>query len=147
VAPVDLLVVPGNHDRELTTWLRVWCEDAYRDAPDVAIHHHESGRVYVRHGACLIGVTHGDTAKAAQLPGLMADEAPDQADVWHRHWIIGHLHRYEVSERAGGSITTAPAMTRPNPWALQHFGHGRRAAVALAYHADRGHCATFVERP
>lgn len=147
IAEVDLIIVPGNHDRELTAWLHSMCELAFGDAPDVRILSDRSGRVYVRHGSVLLGVTHGDTARAPTLPGIMAEEAPDQGGVRHRHWVIGHLHKYEVASRPGASVTTAPALAKPSPWALQNFGPGDRSAVALCYHAEAGHVATLIARP
>lgn len=144
VAPVDLLVVPGNHDRHLTSFLQVWCETQYADAPDVRVISDRSGRVYVRHGACCIGVTHGDTAKPGTLPGLMMEEA-DLAGVRHRHWITGHLHRYEVAARTGASVTIAPSVASATPWAEQNFGRGDRSSLVLCYHRDHGHVATLRE--
>lgn len=144
VAPVDLLIVPGNHDRHLTSFLEAWCRSQYAAAPDVRILSHRSGRVYVRHGACCIGVTHGDTARGATLPGLMMEEA-DLTGVRHRHWVTGHLHRYEVAARPGASVTIAPSVASATPWAEQNFGRGDRSSLVLCYHADHGHVATLRE--
>lgn len=144
VAPVDLLIVPGNHDRHLTSFLEAWCRSQYAAAPDVRILAHPSGRVYVRHGSALIGVTHGDTAKPGTLPGLMMEEA-DLSGVRHRYWVTGHLHRYEVGSRPGASVTIAPSVASPTPWALQNFGTGDRSSLVLCYHAESGHVATLRE--
>jgi len=148
VCPVRLVVVPGNHDRLLTTWLAVALDATFADAPDVTIYDAPpGGRVYMRHGACLLGFCHGDGAKPEKLPGLMADEAPDQHGVRHRHWITGHRHVYEVRSQPGGDVTTAPSIARGSAWEAMHFGgEGKRAAVALYYDAVDGHVGSAVVR-
>ena len=103
-APVDLIFCPSNHD-----WLTGWCLARevgawFRNAPDVTATDYnlsEKHRKYYRFESNLIGITHGDGAKEADLYPLMMTEArPHIADCSHRYWYVHHLH-HKIRKQAG----------------------------------------------
>ena len=103
-APVDLVFCPSNHD-----WLMGWClarEVAawFRNAPDVTATEYnlsELHRKYYRFEGNLIGLTHGDGAKEADLYPLMMTEARAHiSDCLHRYWYVHHLH-HKIRKQAG----------------------------------------------
>tara|TARA_R110000764_G_scaffold177642_4_gene263848 strand:- start:1558 stop:2754 length:1197 start_codon:yes stop_codon:yes gene_type:complete len=103
-APVDLVFCPSNHD-----WLMGWCLARevgawFRNAPDVTATEYnlsELHRKYYRFENNLIGITHGDGAKEADLYPLMMTEArPHIADCTHRYWYVHHLH-HKIRKQAG----------------------------------------------
>ena len=103
-APVDLIFCPSNHD-----WLMGWCLARevgawFRNAPDVTATEYnlsELHRKYYRFESNLIGITHGDGAKEADLYPLMMTEArPHIADCTHRYWYVHHLH-HKIRKQAG----------------------------------------------
>lgn len=106
VAPVTVLYCPSNHDWftgfALARAVRAW----FRDCPEVSAsayntsHNH---RKYFRYGANLLGFTHGDGAKEADLPALMLDEVPQHLDGGRRrYWYLHHLH-HKIGKRGRGS--------------------------------------------
>jgi hypothetical protein len=103
-APVDLVYCPSNHD-----WLMGWCLAQqlgawFRNAPDVTATEYnlsELHRKYYRFEGNLIGLTHGDGAKEADLYPLMMTEARAHiSDCNHRYWYVHHLH-HKIRKQAG----------------------------------------------
>lgn len=93
IAPVRVVYNPSNHDYTngffLADSISAWFRNFESVQFDVSIRH----RKYFSYGKNLIGTTHGDGAKTADLPFLMAQEA---AHLWaesiHRYFFIHHYH-------------------------------------------------------
>lgn len=93
---VQVVFNPSNHDWVLgftiAQFLRAW----YRDHPNVDISEYgvsERHRKYVRFGSNLIGLTHGDGAREADLAQIMMVEArPHIAETRHLYWYVHHYH-------------------------------------------------------
>lgn len=103
-APVDLIFCPSNHD-----WVMGWCLARevgawFRNAPDVTATEYnmsEIHRKYYRFGNNLIGLTHGDGAKEADLYPLMMTEAREHvSDCPHKYIYVHHFH-HKVRKQAG----------------------------------------------
>ena len=103
-APVDLIFCPSNHD-----WIMGWCLARevgawFRNAPDVTATEYnmsEIHRKYYRFGNNLIGLTHGDGAKEADLYPLMMTEAREHvSDCPHKYIYVHHFH-HKVRKQAG----------------------------------------------
>lgn len=96
VAPVDLIYCPSNHDW-LSGWtlaqtVGVWFQSDER-VTATEYNLSELHRKYYRYGENLIGVTHGDGAKEADLYPLMVTEARAHiSDCEHRYWYVHHFH-------------------------------------------------------
>ena len=93
---VDLIYCPSNHD-----WLMGWAlansiGTWFRDHPNVQSNEYslsEMHRKYYRYENNLIGLTHGDGAKEADLYALMMTEARSHvSDAQHRYWYLHHFH-------------------------------------------------------
>jgi hypothetical protein len=93
---VDLIYCPSNHDWmmgwALANSIGVW----FRHHPNVAASEYnlsQAHRKYYRYERNLIGLTHGDGAKEADLYPLMMTEARSHvSDCVHRYWYLHHLH-------------------------------------------------------
>ena len=146
VAPVEVIAIPGNHDRMVTTVVGVLLRHLMQGSSRVKVHTcGEAGRIYLRHGSVLLGFRHGDGAREGELPGIMADEAPDQGGVRWRYWIEGHRHHTATVQKAGGTIMRAPAMATASGWEAFNFGSHHRAAHVHAYGAGSGYLGTICE--
>jgi hypothetical protein len=80
VAPVDVLIVPGNHDRERMFYAGAALECWYHGSPNVLVDNGAQLRKYYSLGKNLIGFTHGSEEKFTMLPGIMAHEVPQLCD-------------------------------------------------------------------
>lgn len=157
VAPVEVMFIPGNHDRQnaeaLCRTLRAW----YRLDDSVTVDVGPKPRKYVHYGRTLIGFTHGDCENLRDLPTRMADEAP--ADAWiqvqgsggTKEFHIGHLHKKKVTTHTsvdtfGGTLVrTLPSLSATDAWHFrQGYVKGLKAAMSFVYSRSEGLVAEFT---
>lgn len=122
-APVDVVVVQGNHDWERVFYAGVVLEARYANCENVTIDNSPTPRKYYRYYRNLIGMTHGSEEKHVDLPMIMAQERPvDWAETKYREFHIGHLHhnktRSFISEqdRIGVKVRILRSLTGNDSW-------------------------------
>jgi hypothetical protein len=144
--PIDVVVVPSNHDAMAMIGLGHALRIAYQNTPQVQVHHTDDARAYIKYGRNLLGFTHGHTANPANLPRYMADEAFRLwAECPFRYWITGHLHHakhkqdLEVDSH-GVHILQGPSISLTDKW---HEDNGwtlaQKALAGYTFHAEYGH--------
>jgi hypothetical protein len=146
VAPVELLWVPGNHDRETSYYMCKVLEAWYNDHKDVNINISPQERKYVHYGATLLGFTHGDEEKHHDLPSIMAGEEKKKwASTIHREWHLGHYHkkketRYNACDTYNGvQVTILPSLSGTDKWHFQKgYVNNVRSAIAYLWNYERG---------
>jgi len=147
IAPVDVLVVPGNHDRERTFYLGCVLEAWYHNSMEVTVDNSPELRKYVKYGNSLLGFTHGSEEKHDYLESIMIRERPqDFTDTTHREWHLGHFHKkretkYIAGDTHGGTqVKILPSLSGTDAW---HYSkgwvHGVRAAEAYLWHKEDGY--------
>lgn len=144
VADVELVVIPGNHDRILASAVMLALAQRYRESERVDVRVHHSTRAYLRWGACLLGFEHGDGPKVGDLGPLMASE---QASAWgatrHRFWTVGHLHSVHEREVNGVHVLQAPSLAGADRWHHRKgYTTSTRAMRAYLYDKAEGMVAT-----
>ena len=154
LAPVDIVIVPGNHDPERSYYLGEVLAAWYRNCADVQVDNAPLHRKYIRHGRCLVGFTHGSGARVEQLPLLMAQEVPELwAATEYREVHIGHLHHSQVkayqqeTEHAGVRVVTIPSLAAPSAWTANSGYHALREACSFIWNEKRGRVATLHYHP
>lgn len=151
IAPVDVLIVPGNHDQVSCFLLGDALECRFHNYEDVQIDNRASLRKYYEWGLTLLGFTHGNEEKQDALPSLMAGE---QRDAWGRtrfaEWHTGHQHRRKevrfisTNEDRGAVIRQLPSLSATDAWHAKRGYTGQQlGAQAHIYMRDRGHRAFF----
>lgn len=152
LAPVDVQVIPGNHDEQtcfsLGHALMCW----YHEAKNVDVDYSLAPRKYYRYGVNLFGATHGKDTKHKQLPGLMSHEAKqDWAKCWNYEYDTGHLHHRKSfrpnqhEEIEGVLVRVNPALCPPDLYHVRHgYTRSLRSAVARAYSRERGFAAEYA---
>ena len=137
-APTTVYLVPGNHDRVLTYALQLALALRFERDGRVTVDTGATHRKYVEWGACLIGLTHGDTGRK-RLPSLMQVE---QREAWGRarvrEWHHGHLHREaQTVTEAGVTIREHLALCPPDGWhAREGYVGSPRGMDSYLYHRD-----------
>lgn len=131
LGPVTVLLVPGNHDPEVSQAVARYLYAWYRHDGSIRVDTSPNPRKYHRHGKVLLGFTHGDSEKASQLPLIMADEAgQDWADTQWREWHLGHIHKAKeymgltTDEQRGVRVRHLSSLTGLDAW---HHKMGYRA--------------------
>jgi hypothetical protein len=118
VAPVDVRVVPGNHDRR-TAELYYWAlQRKYSEIDDIDVQGGASEMQFCRYGQNLLGWTHGDRVKGGEtkrnewLSAQLLHGATDLVSgASHFFVLLGHLHY--VAEKDSGVHTLQGGSTAP----------------------------------
>ena len=140
VAPVDVMVVPGNHDRQTAFTLGDSLACYFRNTKHVEVDNAPSVRKYRQHGTNMLLYTHGNAGKLKELPLLMATEQPKMfGDTRVREAHTGHLHGERVEEIRGVKYRVSPALCDPDAWhsEMQYTGN-LLASDAYVFHATEG---------
>jgi hypothetical protein len=146
VAPVKVIVVPGNHDRQSAFTLgRVW-QAYYHNDRNVEVDCSASPYKFHHYGVNLLGFEHGHSVNANRLAALMANETrlKGWSEARYCEWHLGDQHRKgsgkpSTFEEQGVSVEYLPGLTPPNEWhRLKGFNWQKRAGMAFVWDHDRG---------
>ncbi len=150
IAPVEVLVVPGNHDNQTMFYLGDSLESWYRSSELVSVNNAPTQRKYVNYGVNLVGFTHGNEEKHADLPLIMASE---QRDLWaktmYREFHLGHFHKskamkfVDVDEFPGCKVRIIPSLSGSDAWHNAKGYMSMKSAEAFLYHKDDGLVANY----
>jgi len=150
LAPVDIVAVESNHDRQGTFWLGKVLEAYFHRTPGVTVDATRAPNKYYVYGQTLLGLQHGDKIKPDALAVLMATEAPDAwAQTRYREWLRGHIHYaagmyYPSTETHGVSVRVIPALCPPDQYhLLRGYVGGHRAAEVVYYNRKYGPSGSF----
>lgn len=145
IAPVDVVVIPGNHDEATMFTLGEVIDAYYHTTNIVTVSNSPKLRKYYQYGKNMIMFTHGDKEKIAEL-GLIA--AHEEAKMWgntiYREVHIGHFHKQKTinyatsDEYPGFKIRILPSLSSTDAW---HYGKGflsQHAAKAFLWDFERG---------
>jgi hypothetical protein len=154
VAPVDIVVIPGNHDELTAFHLGHVLEARYDGDARVKINNSARLRKYYDYGVNLFGFAHGHAEKVNELPLLMAREVPE---LWarcpSREWHIGHKHiaekktwrempAYDATQDLfsdkGVRVRRLMSMSAHDAWHTQNAYTDRRACDAFIFHRTAG---------
>jgi len=140
VAPVKVIIVPGNHDIERTFYLGEFLGAFFKGFKTVSIDNAATARKYHAVGNTLLCFTHGDKIKLNQLTRIAQVE---QRELWGKtvycEWHLGHLHRESSIEEGGVIARVIPSLSPPDAW---HSNSGyvtsNRCAQAFLYDKNKG---------
>jgi hypothetical protein len=144
VAPVDVVIVPGNHDEERTFYLGEYLDAWYINNPQVNIDNRAMKRKYYAWGKTLLGLTHGYYEPTVQLASLMAHEQPGLwAKSTVREWHLGDKHhKKDLEEKTeelnnGVVVRLLRSLSAPSTWAFDKgFVGSARQAEGFLWHPD-----------
>lgn len=129
----------GNHDPHQAYMLSLALDALFSNEPRVQVEMTPSSFYYFRFGKTLIGSTHGDGAKLADLPLIMASDVPHDwaASTW-RVWHCGHFHHDQLKDHPGCTVETHRTLATNDAW-HRHAGYrSGRDMKAVIYHREHG---------
>ncbi len=139
-APVDIIVVPGNHDWEVMFYAGDVIDAWYKENKNITVDNTSSPRKYYHYGNMGALFTHGDKEKMADLPLIFADEEPE---IWlkakHKEVYTGHLHKETVNEYRGVKVRHLPSICPTDTWVRQNGWRHTRAAQAHIWNKEKGY--------
>ena len=116
-APVQVVVISGNHDFERMFYAGDVIKGWYRNDKNVVVDNSMDSRKYVEYGVNMIMYTHGDKEKPSEMPLIMATEQPEMfARCTVREVHCGHLHKEMVNEYRGIKVRFIPSICANDDW-------------------------------
>lgn len=151
IAPVTVLVIPGNHDEQRSFYLGDVLEVAFEYHPSIIVDNSPTRRKYFRWGNTLIGFAHGKDETERDLPLIMAQEAKDEwSQTQWAEFHIGHYHHTRtriytpVDERNGVKVRLLPSLAAPDAWHISKgYTHATRSAMGICWSKTQGMVGDF----
>lgn len=157
LAPVDILVVPGNHDREKTFCLGEVLDARFTNNHNINVMNDPDLYSYYRWGKVLLGFVHGDNhtsdKKRAELPQTMSTDRPvDWSETVWREWHLGHFHseaedvwHYRKAKQIRDlTVRVLPSLSSTDAWHREQGYASPIAAECHLYHKDKGRWGYLV---
>ena len=139
-APVELFVIPGNHDRYSATLVRAALAGWFSKVDDVTVHVSPSNRQYMVYGNSLITFIHGDIGSVKDWPAIVAGEVPVLWGLTEWRFIFtGHLHtERELPTYGNVTVYRMPSLAGNDAWHERKGYKSRKALVGYMVSLDRG---------
>jgi hypothetical protein len=138
---VTVRINPGNHDGITALMLAEMLALLYENEPRVTVSTSPNPYWFHGFGANLIGTTHGDGAKGANLPLLMAVDAPAMwlaSEHGSRVWFVGHVHHKDVKDHPGVTVEYCRTLAAPDIWSHASGYRSKRSMEAVTFHRQDG---------
>lgn len=106
VAPVEVKVIPGNHDFQKSFYLGEVLEAYFYNNENVVVDNSPRTRKYVKWGKCLLGFAHGnrkDEGETRLLSNMKNECAKEWGETLYREWHCGDIHHYKEIKQRGSS--------------------------------------------
>ena len=139
-APVDVVVVQGNHDYERMFYAGEYLRAFFKNDDRVDVDNNFDSRKYYKYGVNLIMFTHGDKEKPAEMPLIMATEQPMLfAQSKFREVHCGHKHKEQVDEYRGIKVRFIPSICGNDAWHKMMGYEAKRTGQAHIWSKERGY--------
>ena len=139
IAPVDVVVISGNHDYERMYYAGDVISGWFRNDPNVTVDNSDEPRKYYQYGVNMIMFTHGDSEKPADMPLIMATEQPEMfAATSHREAHCGHFHKEQVNEYRGIKVRFIPSICPNDAWHKKMGYAAKRTGQAYIWSKANG---------
>ena len=135
-APVDVVVVQGNHDFERMFYVGEVLDAMYHNNKNVTVDNSLDVRKYYEYGTNMIMFTHGDKEKTQELPLLIATDLPGFL-VLLLH--CGHKHKEMLNEYMGTKVRFIPSICGNDAWhKTQGYVGTLRCGQGFIWNKNRG---------
>ena len=139
-APVDVIVIQGNHDYERMFYAGEFLRAFFLNDERVLVDNNYESRKYYEYGTNMIMFTHGDKEKPAEMPLIMATEEPEMfARTQHREVHCGHLHKEMINEYRGIKVRFIPSICGNDEWHKMKGYEAKRTGQAHIWNKERGY--------
>ena len=119
IAPVRVVVVPGNHDRLSALHLGDSVQQRFYNYKDVTVENEPSPRKYYQWGDVMLMWAHeaGVKRQREDYPLLMATEQPRMFGATRFHEAhLGDIHQVRLEEQHGVRVRVLPSLCPPDEW-------------------------------
>ena len=146
VADVHFTFNPSNHDYQSGFFLADVIQTYFQNNKNITFDCSIAHRKGYRYGSNLIGTTHGDGAKQADLPLLMAQEFPiEWSKTKHRYVYTHHVHHKQSKDYAGVTVESLRSPSATDSWHHRKgFQHAPQAVEGFIHHYKNGQIARLT---
>lgn len=151
IAPVDIVIVPGNHDSTVSFMLGEILDAFYFNNENVTVFNSPKPRKYYRYGLVGLQLTHGDEEKHEALGMIFANQEPNiWASTKYRFCQLGHFHKNKkinyvsVDEHPGFQIQILPTLSSATAWADKKGYSSLKQAKAFLFDKEKGQIGEFT---
>jgi len=143
IADVYVQYDPSNHDYMSGFFLADTISSWFSNSKQVTFNTSVSHRKYFRYHNNLIGTTHGDGAKEADLPLLMAHESgKDWSECKHKYFYTHHIHHKKSKDYMGVTIESMRSPSGPDSYHHKNgYQHSPKGIDAFIHHPTDGQIA------
>lgn len=136
---VEVFITPGNHNPNSAGMIAMILEAFYTNEPRVKIEDSPGVYYYRQFGNNLIGITHGDKVKPADLPSIMATDMPKEwGATEHRFWWTGHIHHTRHQEYRGCFVESFNTLAASDAWHHASGYRSKRQMQRIDLHIEDG---------
>ena len=146
IAPVHFTFNPSNHDYQSGFFLADVIQTYFRNNKEITFDCSIAHRKAYSFGNNLIGTTHGDGAKHADLPLLMATEFPvEWSKTKHRYVYTHHVHHKFSKDFIGLCVESLRSPSGTDSWHHKKgFQHAPKAVEGFIHHRENGQIARLT---
>lgn len=139
IAPVDIIMVPGNHDMTRVFYLGEILQGWYHNDANVTVDNSMEDFKYYLHGNTMIMYEHGEL-KPSEYPLIMAESRPD---LWaaskYREVHTGHFHKEMVlDEYRTVKVRFIPSLAPNSAWESKKGYKNLKCAQAFRWSKEHG---------
>ena len=146
VCPVQVFVVPGNHDYYTSALLRAALIGWFHKAENVEIVENLSTRQTFLYGKNLITFVHGDDGNVKDYASIIAGESPKMWGKSEQRFIFtGHLHtERELPQFGNITVYRMPSLAGTDDWHHRKGYKSRKALIGYVLDKEDGVVATEI---
>lgn len=148
LAPVELMLVPGNHDTVTSSYLATSLKVIFRDNERISVDDSPISRKYRQYGKTTLGFAHGDL-KMEKYAELLPYEAKEMfaTSEWYE-FLLGDKHHEKMIQKEDGVVVRhLGGMTKADVWTY-HNGYttSKRRAYGILYQKDQGRIMEIIHQ-
>jgi hypothetical protein len=152
MAPVEVLIIPGNHDKHSTLALGEMLAAYFKDTNYISIDNSAKLRKYVLYGNVLLGFSHGMHEKPQNILGIMSSQG-EASHYWSqsvfREMHMGHFHTKRIvdplREYNGVVVRYIGSICSPDAWHYEKgFVGNTRSSESFLWNYTSGLSAIYT---
>jgi hypothetical protein len=145
LAPVSVVLTPGNHDQEFSysalNYLSAWYRN--EDGVNIVDEHKYKHRLYYKYGNTVIGASHGRDARRSDLDSILMNEAKTlwgESEDTRAVFFVGDKHNSKTveSDETGIPVIQVPCLSGYSTWDHAHGYSSRKALSAYIIDSEKG---------
>ena len=135
VSNVHFVFNPSNHDYQSGFFLADVIQTYFKDCKNITFDCSIAHRKYFTYGQNLIGSSHGDGGKMADLPLTMAHESKDWSNCKHRYFYVHHFHHKISKDYMGVNVEALRSSSGTDSWHSRNQYHFAPKAIEGFVHS------------